>query len=438
MRHRYAIEDLGGRNLNVAFGDSGSVDAFSRLRVSNPQSQFATQCQYNADPTKMGTGNSGDGVAPAYGANSKMVQLQISNGAAGGTSWIQSFEYVPYQPGKSQEIVMTGVMGAAVAGAVKNFGYGDDFNGIFYRQNGTGGLQFVRRTTTSGVTVDNPVNQVDWNLDRMDGTGSSGVNLSVDTDFILFIDLQFLGMGRVRVGFDVNGVVVYAHEFLNANVLTVPYMQTATLPVRAEIIAAAGLGATVYAYFKCATVISEGGFEIDAGLDQSAYNPTAISVPNLAAGGPVGIIHMQPTLNFPPASGVPNRTQIVPESFEFLVEGNNIRYELWVGLTFGVAPAYANVNATYSGVYFGTGGTGVSTATGIRVFSGYATASNTTRTIHSEDLAVAYPLTLNRGTTTVALAARALGTLSLIAICLNNTVGQTATVQASFNWREVR
>ena len=38
-------------------------------------------------------------------------------------------------------------------------------------------------------------------------------------------------MGRVRCGFDVAGVIYYAHEFLNANVLAVPYMQTASLPI---------------------------------------------------------------------------------------------------------------------------------------------------------------------------------------------------------------
>ncbi len=63
-------------------------------------------------------------------------------------------------------------------------------------------------------------------------------------------------MGRVRVGFDIDGVIYYAHQFLNANNLSVPYMQSATLPIR-MVVTSTSSGSTKTSYFKCATVQSE-------------------------------------------------------------------------------------------------------------------------------------------------------------------------------------
>lgn len=154
---------------------------------------------------------------------------------------------------------MTGVLGTGVASTTVDVGYFDANNGVIFRQNGATNLQLILRTSTSGTPSDaNIVAQSAWNIDKMDGTGASGITLDVTKAFILMIDLQFLGMGRVRVGFDIDGVIYYVHEFLNANVLAVPYMQTATLPVQ-MLLTATSSGSTKTCYFKCATVVSEGG-----------------------------------------------------------------------------------------------------------------------------------------------------------------------------------
>ena len=153
-----------------------------------------------------------------------------------------------------------------MAGAIVDFGYHDDKNGVILRQNGTTNLQLILRTSTGGSVSDaNIVAQSSWNLDKMDGTGVSGKTLDITKALILVIDLQFLGMGRVRVGFDIDGSIFYVHQFLNANNLAVPYMQSATLPV-GMLVTASSSGGTKTSYFKCATVQSEGG-----SLEQFGY-----------------------------------------------------------------------------------------------------------------------------------------------------------------------
>jgi hypothetical protein len=93
--------------------DSARFDAFSRLRVSEPTNLFSVSAQYGAVTVQMERGNTGTGVIPTHSANTRMVALSCT--AGNGTSYMQSFRYIPYQPGKSHEIACTFVAGAKVA-----------------------------------------------------------------------------------------------------------------------------------------------------------------------------------------------------------------------------------------------------------------------------------------------------------------------------------
>lgn len=407
----------------ISFADSANIDAFSRIRVSNPQTLFESQAQYGFDQLRMDQGATGAGVAPAWSSNTRLVTLQVNAGGGGGTSFLQSFNYLPYQPGKSQCIYITGVMGSGTAGAVKRYGYGDANNGIFYEQNGVGGVQFNRRTSTSGGVVENAVTQANWNEDKFDGTGPSGVVLDPTKAFILVIDLQFLGMGRVRVGFDINGIIFYAHHFEFANVITVPYMQTASLPVMAEIIAAAALGGVATCSFKCSTVTSEGGYQFGLGREFSAEGTVTA-----ASGARTHILSIRPKTTF---NALTNRVLIIPAALEVIGGANPVLWELCIGVNFGATPpTWANVNATYSAVEFGINGTFVDLNAGIVIAAGYI-SSNTpaSRSVAASEITTSYPITLDR-----AGAQRNLGTLSLLLTGL----GGTSASRSTLNWFELR
>ena len=271
-----------------------NLDAFSRIRASDPTSLFSTQCQYNASPLQLESFATGTGGAPSHSADSRMVVLSCTTGT--GTSGIQSYKYMPYQAGKSHLIAMTGVIGSAVSGAVVDFGYFDAGNGIFLRQNGTSGMQLVRRTSTSGSVVNNAVEQSAWTYDGVVSTTSIDFTKSI----IMIIDLQFLGMGRVRVGFDIDGKIDWVHEFLNAGVLSVPYMQTATLPI-GMLITATSTDSTKTCYFKCASVMSEGGSNEDFGFLFSTPESTVTA----SNGARTHLLSIRPKTTY---GGITNRT----------------------------------------------------------------------------------------------------------------------------------
>lgn len=400
----------------VSMANPPSIDAYSRLRVCDPTMLFDAQNIYGIETLKLEAGATGTGVTPVHSASTRMIDL--SCGAGSGTSFLQSYQYSPYQPGKSSLILITGNMGAGVSGAVVDIGYFDADNGLIYRQAGAGGLQFVRRTSTSGSVVEDVVPQASWNLDPMDGTGPLGIVLDPTTVFILVIDLQYLGMGRIRFGFDIGGKIVYAHEFLNANVITVPIMQSASLPAGMQVTATASV-ASKTAHFKCVAVISEGGSKPGVGMSLS----TPEGVATAAGGSRTHLISLRPRATF---GGLVNRTC---PSFKFLslcVTGNNpVFWELCAGATFTVGPSYVDVNTAHSSSEYGTGGTFSSLAGGIVLASGYVASKGAVR----ESLAFDYPFTLDRGG-----AVRALGTLSLLVTGVTGNSG----VRASIEIEEIR
>lgn len=403
----------------IRFADTPNFDSFSRFRVSEPVGLFSAQCQYDADPLLYETGATGTGVAGAHNADTRMVALSATAGS--GTSFIQTYEYIPYQAGKSQLIFITGVLSAAVAAAVVDVGVFDAANGLFLRQNGTSGLQVVRRTSTSGSIVNNAVNQADWNLDTLDGNGSSGITFDAAKAFILVIDAQFLAMGRVRIGFDIDGMIVYVHEFLNANVLTVPYMQTLTLPVQ-MLVTATSTAETKTCHFKCSSVSSEGGFADDIGYSFATPEGTVTA----ASGARTHILSLRPRTTF---NSITNRSRVRLTSVELFVTGTNpVFWELCVGSTFSAGPTFANVNTTYSACEYSSA-VGTLSAAGIVIASGYIGATATAKQSVSRELSSRYPISLDR-----AGAVRANGTLSLLV----SGISGTSATRASFNFTEVR
>ena len=240
----------------VTFGGN-NLDAFGRLRVSNPLTIFDSKSIMSKNT--LFDESTANGGTVTYTANKSTVNLNVTE-AADSKTIRQSKRVMSYQPGKSLLIFNTFVMNTQTENLRQRVGLFDANNGIFFQDTGTG-YQIVRRTYTSGSPADTEINQSAWNGDKLDGTGASGFTLSADKSNILFIDIEWLGVGSVRVGFVINGQLITAHTFNNANSLTTVYMQTANLPIRYEIERTGTLAAGTYTLQQiCSSCISEGGY----------------------------------------------------------------------------------------------------------------------------------------------------------------------------------
>ncbi len=246
----------GYENLNAHL--DVDVGAFGRLRVATPRTIFdSKQTNDNAPLIWDDAEKSGGGTGSSYNAN--QASTTISVGAEIGVRTRQTKMRFNYQPGKSQLIMMTGILGTGATGITQRIGIGDDDNGLFFECI-EGTFQVNRRTKTSGSVVNNRVTQSNFNLDKIDGTGPSGITIDLSKTQIFWIDFEWLSVGRIRFGFVIDGRLLYFHEMNNANVLILAYMSTPNLPLRYEI-ENDGNGAAADLTHICTTVISEGGAE---------------------------------------------------------------------------------------------------------------------------------------------------------------------------------
>ena len=252
---------------------SSATDAFGRLRVSEPYTLFDTNNRYynhqQFSSTTSGT------ASVVYVANQSSFQLSI--GSASGDSIIrETMKVFPYQPGKSQLTLNTFCMSTPKTNLRQRVGLFGANDGVFFENDGTYNY-FVIRSGSTGV--EERVRQDAWNGDRLNGAGGannpSGITLYPDRTQIQFADVEWLGVGNVRVGFIIDGAYVTCHTFQHANQVgnTKVYMTTATLPIRYEI---TNTGATTGGSMMtqiCSTVISEGGYN-NFGTTQSAGTGT--------------------------------------------------------------------------------------------------------------------------------------------------------------------
>ena len=266
--------------LTTAPTNSPSIDAFGRQRVSSPNSLFDGKFRFDLLPALYDQTITGTGSV-TYQTNEKCARLAVT-GAGIGRALMRTHQSFLYRAAESMQIDISFCSGAIAANTVKRYGYFDDNNGMFF-QVGSTDLRFVLRTATSGAPSDaNFVIQSNWNLDTLTGAGGtsnpSGFTLDVTKTQILVIDYQFLGVGRVRMGFNIGGNTIWCHQFLNANTtLAVQYMQTGCLPISAEISSSVAQAASMD--FICAGVLKEGGSE-----REQSYQATANTRSVAAAG----------------------------------------------------------------------------------------------------------------------------------------------------------
>jgi hypothetical protein len=263
----------------ISFANTPNIDAFGRLRTSTPFTLFDSSHRF-ADNGLWSTATATGGAA-TFNAAQGLMDLAVT--AASGSEVVRETTKVfSYQPGKSLLVLNTFVMSPAKTNLRQRIGYYGANNGYYLEQNGTT-VSFVERSFVTGAVVNTPVAQASWNVDPMDGSGPSGITLDLTKAQILFMDLEWLGVGTVRIGFVVNGNFYVCHKFHHANIIASTYITTASLPARYEITNTGATSGASTLKQICSTVLSEGGYQLN-GLQQAIGTP--VTTPkNLAVAG---------------------------------------------------------------------------------------------------------------------------------------------------------
>jgi hypothetical protein len=263
----------------ISFANTPNIDSFGRLRVSEPFTLFDSSHRFD-DNELWSTATATSGTA-TFNSDQGLVDLAVT-AASGSEVLRETTKVFSYQPGKSLLVLSTFVMSSAKTNLRQRVGYYGSNNGYYLELNNST-VSFVERSSVSGAVVNTPVAQASWNVDKMDGTGPSGVTLDLTKAQILFMDLEWLGVGTVRIGFVVNGNFYVCHKFHHANIITSTYITTASLPLRYEITNTGVTSGASTLKQICSTVLSEGGYQLN-GLQQAIGIP--VTTPrNLAVAG---------------------------------------------------------------------------------------------------------------------------------------------------------
>ena len=393
-------------NANVALGGT-NLDAFGRLRVSNPVTLFDSQNRYIDSGQFSNVTATGGNVV--YVANESSFNLNVST--ANGSSAVQQAKFVqPYQPGKSMLVMESFCFSALIANCRQRVGYFTTENGIYFEADGTT-LYLVIRSSASGSIVEERIAQSAWNGDRLNGVpganNPSGITLNPALTNIFWTDIEWLGVGNVRAGFIINGQFILCHTFQHANQSgnTKVYMTTATLNPRYEITNTGTTASNSTLKQICSTVISEGGYTpaTTQNYVSSGLVPTRISVSNAYVA--LASIRLNPA--YPDAVVIPAQldlllTDVRYGQYQIVLNASNV-----AGLTYANI-AGSVVQSNTSAVQIGDG----------TVLFGGVTSSRDTLAV-TED--VKARLQLSR---------QANGTPDILTLC----VGYTAT-NADVLWR---
>lgn len=363
------VSPLPAEPLNVVISSGTaekptSLDAFGRLRVSTPLTLFDSSHRYRDNG--LWNTDTATGGTTAFNANEGLVELSVTT-TSGSRVYRETSKVFSYQPGKGLLVMSTFVMSPAKTGLRQRIGYFGTQNGLYIELDGST-LSFVERSLVTGSVTETRVNQANWNIDKLDGTGPSGLTLDITKAQILWMDIEWLGLGTVRMGFVIDGKFIHCHSFNHANLITSTYITTASLPLRYEIENTGTTSTASTLKQVCSTVISEGGYEL-RGAQLAVGVPVTAPVTLATAGTYYPLISLR-------LKATPNRLDaiVIITALSVLGTSNNTIYN-WQVVASGTTSGGTWVSAgTDSAVEYKIDGGSI---TGGRILaSGYINSTN--------------------------------------------------------------
>jgi len=243
-------------NNSIKYSDSPNLDAFGRLRTSNVTSLLEYMHIHDKLPLTVSELTAGTATSVYDKTNSQVVMsvsttndLVIRQGKSRGI----------YQPGKGQLVEASFSNFQLQTNVIKRVGYftsttgspyNSVFDGFFLESNGQNntisfqiwhsGTTVLSATTSTWSTTDYNVSNIDWTKTQL-----------------MFVDFQWLGVGRLRFGLVIDGEVKFFVTNTAANNLTTVYMKSPNQPIRYEI-RSLGSGNSGSFNMICAQVSLEG------------------------------------------------------------------------------------------------------------------------------------------------------------------------------------
>jgi hypothetical protein len=360
---------------NNGFGDIPQMDAFGRLRVSEVTTLVDLKMLDGKRDFWINEELNGTATSVHDNASSS---VDLNTSASGDYAIRQEYQRNRYQSGKSQQIFMTFSKMQPETNIVKRVGYftsnmvapfDSDKDGLWIESSGGD----ITLNIQSTGTVTSSTSQSDFNVDKLDGTGPSGITINWSKSQILFVDFEWLGVGRVRWGVVVDGLIYPMHYSNHANNgLDEVYMRSPNQPLRWEI-RQTGVGSGEMKQI-CATVGSEGALN-ELGVTRSAVLSGVLTTEVAATGVTpvIGIRLKDSNLDTPPDfSGFG----------AFNISNNNYyQWSIWINPTITGTFTYADESDSSVQVARGNATTAAVITDGTLLIAGYSVSKSSVNNV---------------------------------------------------------
>jgi hypothetical protein len=316
--HGLYIDNKGAAYTRYAEGQP-TFDGFSKLKLSQQYMvgyyEFSVEGYSDLFFTDLQNGGSATFTA---GEACTVLSTPVTNNAK---AEMTTHRYHYYSQGSSAFIILAASCGdTGKANNVRRWGYYDNERGRYFilDENGIG---CGRRSSITGSPIDYVVYQQNWNTDKLDGTGLSGITLDPTKMYLYWMDWAFPAVGTRFGIFDSSGNRVVCHQLETTGSNSFPYTLNANLPIRYSSINTGVAGSTSEIRLIMAAVFSE---TREPNYTFWRYGGMGCSNRSVTTNTPITSLKAKTVL----PDGNINRINTYPENLEVFCSGGEIKLEV--------------------------------------------------------------------------------------------------------------
>jgi len=198
---------------------------FGEVSVAQVSPLLQSDFVYGINTRKFSTATTGSGTV----SSSASLATVSTTAASSSSGTLSSLRPLRYRAGVGALVRFTAMFTAGATNSQQEAGMGTSAEGLFFGYNGTSFGICRRRGSSDTWTA-----QASWNVDVMNGSGSSGMTLDPTKLNVFQIRYQYLGAGAIEFFIEnpATGRMVLVHRIEFANSSTVTSLLNPSLPFR--------------------------------------------------------------------------------------------------------------------------------------------------------------------------------------------------------------
>lgn len=258
------------------------VSTFGDQYVAQRSSYMEVMFPYGILTDIVTTSASGSGAQVTAASSSAKLEAGTTET---GTAKIETKRNLRYIPGHESYAYFTvAFTGGTASNSTQWIGLFDDEDGFAIGYENTS-FSILYRSNITGSVVNTTVASTAFNIDKLDGTGPSGITIDPTKINIFKISYGWLGVAPAIFSIMKNDGTWYPfHKIKLPNSLATPSLSTPVVPMRAEITKTAGSGATNLAILTSSWAAGQIGEPAPVNKRTFGTSVTGVSVSNSTEG----------------------------------------------------------------------------------------------------------------------------------------------------------